>query len=79
MTIVDHIEVTGHVFTGPAPGNYHNAIFDRPREPISFSILQPVEVAYYHSEGINNIQISMLAAQIVGPGFYGIRNCRVID
>ena len=32
----DRIEVTGSFFTGPAPGMYLRADFERPREPICF-------------------------------------------
>jgi len=76
MTAIDRIEITGSVFTGPSPGNYHRASFDRPKTRISFSLLEPVEVPYYYSEGINNIVIANIAASIVGPGFYGIKTYR---
>ena len=78
MVYIDQIEIQGSVFTGPAPGNYHRADFDRPKESINFCLLEPVKVHYYYSEGVNLSAIAKIAAGIVGAGFYGIAGYNVI-
>lgn len=72
--VFDRIEVTGRRFTGPAPGAYLQADFDRPSEPIAFSLL-----GAYHCEfpsGPNLLELADLATAIVGGGFYGLRAAR---
>lgn len=75
--IIDRIEISGRVFTGPKPGNYINADFDRKSENISFSLIKPIEVPNFFIDGINNNFIAHIAASIAGPGFYGIETYRL--
>ena len=79
MTTIDRIEIIGKVFTGPRPGNYPRADFDRPREPVRFSLIAPINCPYYIIDGLNNLVVANAAAEIVGPGFYGANSYRVVD
>lgn len=79
MATIDRIEVSGSVFTGPAPGRYHSADFDRPKQSIRFSLLVKLDVPYYYADGINNLAVAKLAATVAGAGFYGVTGHRLID
>lgn len=76
--VFDHIEVSGRVFTGPAPGTYHRADFDRPREPIRFSLL-----GTWHCEfqsGPNLQALANYCGEVIGEGgFYGLASARRVN
>ncbi len=73
--IFDRIEVTGSRFTGPRNGRHLTADFDRPNEPVAFSLL-----GTFHCEfegGPNLAVLTAVAADIVGgDGFYGMKRAR---
>ena len=77
--VIKQIEITGNRFTGPRPGNYHSADFDRPTERVAFCLLQPLEFPYYELDGINLSVIANTAGDITGPGFYGIKSYTETD
>lgn len=76
--VFDRIEVSGRVFTGPALGTYHRADFDRPSEPISFSLL-----GAWHCEfqsGPNLQALANYCGKIIGDaGFYGMVSARRVN
>lgn len=72
--LFDRIEVAGRRCTGPAPGAYLQADFDRPSEPVAFSILGAFCCEF--RSGPNLRELADLAAEIVGGGFYGLRSAR---
>lgn len=73
--VFDRIEVSGSVFIGPAPGTYHRADFDRPREVIRFSLLGAWNCEF--SSGPNLQVLANYCAKVTGErGFYGIASAR---
>jgi len=73
--VFDRIEVTGSRFTGPATGTHLRADFDRPSEPVAFSLLGAFCCDY--EGGPHLAVLASLAAEIVGGGgFYGMKSGR---
>ena len=74
----DRIEVTGSFFTGPAPGTYLRADFERPRESVSFSLLGAWHCQY--ASGPSLFALADMAGEILGiRGFYGLGTARRIN
>lgn len=74
----DRIEVTGSRFTGPATGTHLRADFDRPSEPVAFSLLGTFCCEF--PGGPNLTVLSSVAAEILGSGgFYGMRSGRRLN
>jgi hypothetical protein len=74
----DRIEVAGSFFTGPAPGAYLRADFERPTEPVSFSLLGEWHCEY--PGGPSLFALADMAANILGVGgFYGLGRARRIN
>lgn len=72
--VFDRIEVAGRVFTGPPPGDYFRAVFERPSEPVRFCLL-----GTFHCEYPSGPHLALLAnraAELVGDGFYGLGSAR---
>jgi hypothetical protein len=65
-----HIEVIGRTFTGPKTGQHLTADFDRPSDPVSFSLIGEFWCEY--PSGPNLLSLSNYVGSIVGPGFYGL-------
>lgn len=73
--IHDRIEVAGSRFTGPATGTHLTADFDRPSEPVAFSLLGAWCCDY--ESGPHLGALANLAGEIVGgAGFYGMKSAR---
>lgn len=75
--LFDRIEVSARLFTGPRPGNYLRADFDRPTEPANFCILG----AFYcdFPSGPHLWEFASIAQEICGAdGFFGIASARRI-
>lgn len=76
--LYDRIEVSAVLFTGPRPGNYLRADFDRPTERVPFSILG----AFYceFPSGPHLGELAALAHDVCGAdGFFGVASARRID
>ncbi|HDR8994505.1 TPA: hypothetical protein QDB01_000382 [Burkholderia vietnamiensis] len=76
--VFDRIEVTGHRFTGPAPGKHLRADFERPSEPVAFSLLGTWCCDYQSGPHLGWLED--VATQIVGgAGFYGMKSGRRLN
>ncbi|MBN3776914.1 hypothetical protein G3O06_04925 [Burkholderia sp. Ac-20345] len=74
----DRIEVTGGVFSGPPPGDYLMADFQRPREPVSFCLLGEWYCDYPSGPHLG-VLAHMVAEIVGGGGFYGLAGARRIS
>ena len=72
----DRITVSGRRFTGPAKGRHLTAEFDRPSEPVSFSLLGEWRCSY--KSGPRLTDLASIAGELTGPGFYGLAGSRLI-
>ena len=76
--VFDRIEVTGSRFTGPAPGTYLRADFERPSEPVSFCLLGTWCCDFQGGPHLG--ALANLAGEIVGgPGLYGMKSGRRVN
>lgn len=68
--VFDRIEVSARVFTGPAPGSYIRADFDRPSEPLRFSLLGSFHCEY--ETGPHLLELAHYCEDVTGtPGIFG--------
>ena len=75
--VFDRIEVTGSRFTGPATGTHLRADFERPREPVAFSLLGTWCCDFQGGPHLG--ALANMAGEIVGAGFYGMKGGRRVN
>lgn len=76
--VFDRIEVSGSRFTGPATGTHAMADFQRPSEPVAFSLLGTWCCEFPGGPHLG--VLANLVGEIVGGGgFYGFKGGRRVN